>query len=86
MPIRLRDTDVVLSGLPLGGFGCGALQVFPDGTRGQFTGLNNWEQPLTRLHWFRPGTADDMRQANPFGVFVSGTVKGAREFTFIFLV
>ena len=57
--------------MPLGGLGCGTLEVFPDGTRGRFTGLNNWEQPVEQLHPFRPGTAADFRCANPFGVFVA---------------
>lgn len=57
--------------MPLGGLGCGTLEVFPDGTRGRFTGLNNWERPLEQLHPFRPGTAADFRHANPFGVFVA---------------
>lgn len=69
--LRFLMTDQLVSGLPIGGFGCGAVQVFPDGTRGMFTGLNNWERPLGRLHWFRDGTAADFRQANPFGLFVA---------------
>ncbi len=56
--------------MPLGGFGCRALQIFPDGTRGDFTGLNNWEHPLKQLHGLRDGTAADFRYANPFGLFV----------------
>lgn len=71
MSLRYSSAETVLCGLPLGGFGCGVLQVFPDGTRGMFTGLNNWEKPLQQLHWFRHGTADDFRQANPFGLFVA---------------
>lgn len=69
--LRFQSSDPLVSGLPLGGYGCGALQVFPDGTRGLFTGLNNWEQPLGQLHMFRPGSAADFRHANPFGVFVA---------------
>ena len=71
MAIQYRASDALVNGLPLGGFGCGALQVFPDGTRGLFTGLNNWEEPLQQIHWFRDGTAADFRHANPFGLFVS---------------
>ncbi len=70
MTIRYTNTDAVTHGVPLGGFGCGALQVFPDGTRGLFTGMNNWESPLQQVHWFRDGTAGDFRPANPFGLFV----------------
>lgn len=70
MALRFGDTASLQSGLPMGGFGCGTLQVFPDGTRGLFTGLNNWEQPLQQLHRFRHGSAADFRQANPFGLFV----------------
>lgn len=70
MPIRYTSADVLDHGVPLGGMGCGALQIYPDGTRGQFTGLNNWEQPLGQLHWFRPGSGADYRVSNPFALFV----------------
>ena len=50
--------------------GCGVLQIFPDGSRGLFTGLNNWEQPLTTMHRFRNGTAEDFRDANPLAIYV----------------
>ncbi len=70
MPIRYTSDDLLAYGVPLGGVGCGALQCYPDGTRGEFTGLNNWEQPLGQLHWFRPGSAADYRSANPFAVFI----------------
>ena len=69
MPIKYTSNDSVISGMPLGGMGCGTLQLFPDGTRGAFTGLNNWENPLGQLHWFRPGTGGDYRVSNPFAVF-----------------
>lgn len=71
MSIRYTSDDQLVSGMPAGGIGCGVVQVFSDGTRGQFTGLNNWEQPLGQLHWFRAGTASDYRHANPFGIFVA---------------
>ena len=58
------------SGLPLGGIGAGTLEFFPDGTRGAFTGLNNWEKPLGQLHNFRSGPFGDYRVANPFAVWV----------------
>ena len=51
------------SGLPLGGIGAGTLELFPDGTRGAFTGLNNWENPLGQLHNFRSGPFGDYRVA-----------------------
>ena len=70
MAIRYTSADQLHTSVPLGGLGCGALQVFPDGTRGEFTGLNNWEQPLGTLHWFRQGSGADYRLANPFGIFV----------------
>jgi len=70
MPITYTHKDKTKAGLPLGGLGCGALQLFPDGTRGLFTGANNWEAPLKELHWFRPGSASDYRWANPFSIFV----------------
>ncbi|MBN1354364.1 MAG: hypothetical protein JW994_06825 [Candidatus Omnitrophica bacterium] len=69
MAIKYTSSDKVISGMPIGGIGCGILQIFPDGTRGVFTGLNNWEKPLGQLHWFRPGTAGDYRVANPFAIF-----------------
>ncbi|MGI5853723.1 MAG: GH116 family glycosyl hydrolase [Bacillota bacterium] len=58
------------SGMPLGGIGTGTLEIFPDGTRGAFTGLNNWEHPLGQLHNFRSGLFGDYRVANPFAVWV----------------
>ncbi len=80
MPIKYTSKDDVVSGLPLGGIGCGTLQIFPDGTRGIFTGLNNWEKPLGQLHWFRPGTAGDYRVANPFAVFIDSEGKKVSKF------
>ena len=70
MSIKYTSRDKIISGMPLGGIGCGTLQIFPDGTRGVFTGLNNWEKPLGQLHWFRSGTAGDYRVSNPFAVFI----------------
>jgi uncharacterized protein (DUF608 family) len=70
MPICYSSADGLEHGVPLGGIGCGALEVFPDGTRGRFTGLNNWQDPLGQLHWFRRGSAADYRVANPFAIFV----------------
>jgi len=75
MPIKYTSRDNVISGMPLGGIGCGTLQIFPDGTRGVFTGLNNWEKPLGQLHWFRPGTAGDYRVSNPFAIYVEDSRK-----------
>ncbi len=74
MAIKFNSGDTPVSGVPLGGIGCGSLQIFPDGTRGVFTGMNNWEQPLGQLHWFRPGAGGDYRVSNPFAVY---TKKGA---------
>jgi len=64
------SNDKLKSGVHLGGLGTGTLQIFPDGTRGVFTGLNNWEHPLGQLHWFRPGSGSDYRVANPFAIYV----------------
>ena len=80
MPIKYSSSDNPMSGLPLGGIGCGTLQLFPDGTRGAFTGLNNWEKPLGQLHWFRPGTAGDYRVANPFAIFIKQNDKTVSKF------
>jgi uncharacterized protein (DUF608 family) len=80
MAIKYNSRDKVISGLPLGGIGCGTLQAFPDGTRGVFTGLNNWENPLGLLHWFRRGTAGDYRTANPFAIFVQRGEKRVSKF------
>ena len=80
MSIKYTSKDNVVSGLPLGGIGCGTLQIFPDGTRGAFTGLNNWEKPLGQLHWFRPGTAGDYRVANPFAIFIKQGEKRVSKF------
>jgi len=80
MPITYTSEDKVISGMPLGGIGCGTLQIFPDGTRGAFTGMNNWEKPLGQLHWFRPGTAEDYRVSNPFAVFVEKGGKRISKF------
>ncbi len=66
--------------MPLGGIGCGTLQAFPDGTRGVFTGLNNWEKPLGQLHWYRHGTAGDYRVANPFAIFIEQREKKVSKF------
>ncbi|MEA3560920.1 MAG: GH116 family glycosyl hydrolase [Candidatus Omnitrophota bacterium] len=68
--MKYTSKDNLKSGLHLGGLGTGTLQVFPDGTRGVFTGQNNWEHPLGQLHWFRPGSGSDFRVANPFAVYV----------------
>lgn len=70
MPIKYSSKDKLVSGVPLGGLGTGTLQVFPDGTRGVFTGLNNWEEPLGCLHWFRKGAASDYRVSNPFSIYI----------------
>ncbi|MDD5439194.1 MAG: GH116 family glycosyl hydrolase [Candidatus Omnitrophica bacterium] len=70
MTITYTSKDHVTSGLPLGGLGCGTLQIFPDGTRGVFTGMNNWENPLGILHWFRRGAGGEYRNSNPFALYV----------------
>ncbi len=70
MPIRYSSAEAADQGVPLGGIGCGTLQIYPDGTRGEFTGLNNWSQPLGELHWFRQGSGGDYRVSNPFCIFV----------------
>ncbi|MBL7157584.1 MAG: hypothetical protein ISS92_05450 [Candidatus Omnitrophica bacterium] len=80
MSIKYTSQDKVISGMPLGGIGCGTLQLFPDGTRGAFTGLNNWEKPLGQLHWFRPGTAEDYRVSNPFAIFIKQGEKSVSKF------
>jgi len=80
MAIKYKSSDKVISGLPLGGIGCGTLSVFPDGTRGTFTGLNNWEKPLGQLHWFRSGTGGDYRVSNPFAIFVKEGDKKVSKF------
>lgn len=80
MSIKYSSSENVIAGMPLGGIGCGTLQIFPDGTRGAFTGLNNWEKPLGQLHWFRPGTAEDYRVSNPFAVFVEQGGKKVSKF------
>ena len=80
MSIRYGSSDEVISGMPLGGIGCGTLQIFPDGTRGVFTGLNNWEKPLGQLHWFRAGAAGDYRVSNPFAIFVERDGKTVSKF------
>ncbi len=69
MPIRYTAGDALAGGMPVGGLGCGVMQIFPDGSRGGFTGLNNWEQPLTTLHRFRRGDAEEYRDANPLGIY-----------------
>jgi uncharacterized protein (DUF608 family) len=76
--MKYTSKDNVHSGLHLGGLGCGTLQVFPDGTRGVFTGQNNWEKPLGQLHWFRPGDGDDYRTNHPFAIFIK---KGNKKIT-----
>ena len=80
MPIRYSSRNKIVSGLPLGGIGCGTLQLFPDGTRGAFTGLNNWEKPLGQLHWFRSGKAEDYRVSNPFAIFIKQGEKSVSKF------
>ena len=37
------------SGVPIGGIGCGALEVFTDGSFGAYTGNNNWDRPTKKL-------------------------------------
>ncbi|MFC1631345.1 GH116 family glycosyl hydrolase [Candidatus Omnitrophota bacterium] len=68
--MKYTSKDKLKSGVHLGGLGCGTLQIFPDGTRGVFTGQNNWERPLGTLHWFRKGAGGDYRVANPFAIYV----------------
>ncbi len=75
MTLVYTSNDNLKSGVHLGGLGTGTLQIFPDGTRGVFTGQNNWEKPLGQLHWFRPGTASDYRASNPFAVYVESDSK-----------
>lgn len=65
------DRDQLRSGIPLGGLGTGTLEFFPDGTRGAFTGLNNWISPLGQLHNFRSGPFGDYRAAHPFAIWVN---------------
>jgi hypothetical protein len=43
--MKYTSRDNLKSGMHLGGLGIGTLQIFPDGTRGVFTGQNNWERP-----------------------------------------
>lgn len=80
MAIKYTSADKVTSGVPVGGMGCGTLQVFPDGTRGVFTGLNNWEVPLGPLHWFRPGVGGEYRNSNPFAIYVNNKGKKVSKF------
>ncbi len=80
MAIKYSSKDNVISGVPLGGIGCGTLQVFPDGTRGVFTGMNNWENPLGQLHWFRHGSGSDYRVSNPFAIFLEKDGKTVAKF------
>lgn len=75
MALGYTSEDNLKSGVHLGGLGTGTLQIFPDGTRGVFTGQNNWEKPLGQLHWFRSGTASDYRASNPFAVYVEADGK-----------
>ena len=49
-----QDTGVISnerwqSGVPLGGIGCGKLEILTDGGFGFFTGNNNWDRPTGRL-------------------------------------
>ncbi len=37
------------SGVPLGGIGCGKLEIVTDGWLGYYTGNNNWDRPTGRL-------------------------------------
>lgn len=37
------------SGVPLGGIGCGKLEILTDGGFGFFTGNNNWDRPTGRI-------------------------------------
>ena len=80
MAIKYTSSEKVTSGVPLGGIGCGTLQIFPDGTRGVYTGMNNWETPLGQLHWFRAGTGGDYRVSNPFAIFVNKNEKKEAKF------
>jgi len=80
MAIKYKSSDKVISGVPLGGVGCGTMQVFPDGTRGLFTGLNNWEKPLGQLHWFRAGSGGDYRVCNPFAIYVKSKTRKIAKF------
>ena len=80
MAIKYTSSEKVTSGVPLGGIGCGTLQIFPDGTRGLYTGMNNWETPLGQLHWFRPGTGGDYRVSNPFAIFLNKNGKKKAKF------
>ena len=80
MAIKYSSFDKVASGVPIGGIGCGTLQVFPDGTRGVFTGMNNWETPLGQLHWFRSGSGGDYRVSNPFAIFINKKGKKISKF------
>lgn len=66
--------DRLRSGLPLGGLGAGTVEFFPDGTRGAFTGLNNWGAPLGQLHSFRSGPFGDYRAAHPFALMADDGV------------
>lgn len=70
--------DLLRSGLPLGGIGAGTVEFFPDGTRGAFTGLNNWSNPLGQLHSFRSGPFGDYRAAHPFALMAED---GVSKFT-----
>ncbi|MBI1854226.1 MAG: discoidin domain-containing protein [Planctomycetes bacterium] len=40
------------SGVPLGGIGCGKLEILTDGSLGNFTGNHNWDRPTG---WLRGG-------------------------------
>lgn len=37
------------SGVPLGGIGCGKIEILTDGALGYYTGNNNWDRPTGRL-------------------------------------
>lgn len=65
---KFSQEDHLRSGLPLGGLGTGTLEVFSDGTRGAFTGLNNWGKPLGQIHNFRSGPFGDYRAGHPFAL------------------
>ncbi len=67
---QYNSSERTKSGVPLGGVGCGAVEIFNDGTMGNFTSLNTWRAPSHQKDREVTIVVPHFSRGNHFGVFM----------------